>query len=62
MEGHIDVTKYWSLSLLERMGFMKRNSTTKCKVSIADFEEKKAQFLFDIDVIACPEIFINFLS
>ena len=62
--GHIDVTKYWALSLLERMGFVKRKSTTKCKVSIADFEEKKAQFLFDIDVIVSmedipPQLIIN---
>ena len=49
--GHIEITKFWALSLLQWMGFVKRRSTTKCKTSVADFEEKKAQFLYDIQVI-----------
>ena len=46
------------------MDFVKRKGTTKSKVTIADFEEKKAQFLFDIKVIIemeeiPPELVIN---
>ena len=62
--GHIEITKFWTLSLLQRMGFVKRRSTTKCKISVADFEEKKAQFLYYIQVITTiddipPELVIN---
>ena len=62
--GHIEITKFWALSLLQRMGFVKRRSTTKCKISVADVEEKKAQFLYDIQVITTiddipPELVIN---
>ena len=46
--GHIEFTKFWAVSFLARLNFVKRKSSTKAKVSIADFEEKKAQFLFDI--------------
>ncbi len=62
--GHIELTKSWALSLLQRMGFVKRRNTTKSKVTIADFEEKKMQFLFDIKAIIemeeiPPELVIN---
>lgn len=62
--GHIEITKFWALSLLRRMGFVKRRSTTKCKISVADFKENKAQFLYDIQVITTiddipPELVIN---
>ena len=52
------------MSLLDRMGFVKRKSSTKATVSISDFQEKKAQFLFDIKAIVeiediPPELVIN---
>ena len=33
------------------MGFIKRKSSTAGKVSLSDFEAKRAQFLFDIQVL-----------
>ena len=36
--------------MLKRMGFVKRRASTKSKVSIEDFEEKK-QFLLDIKAV-----------
>ena len=55
--GHIDITKHWALSLLDRLGFVKRKSSTKAKVTVGDFQERKAQFLFDIkSVIEMEEI------
>lgn len=53
--GHINITKHWALSLLHRLGFVKRKSSTKAKVTVSDFEEKKAQFLFDIESIIVME-------
>lgn len=35
--GHIEITRNWCLSLLDRMGFVKRRSSTTAKISIADF-------------------------
>ena len=49
--GHIALTKHWAQYLLERMGFVKRKSTTKVKVSVKDLEELKEQFLLDIKAI-----------
>ena len=46
------------------MGFVKRRSTTKAKVNISDFEERKSQFIFDIKATINmeeipPELVIN---
>ena len=62
--GHIEFTKFWAVSFLERLGFVKRKASTKAKVSVADFEEKKIQFLFDIKSIIdleeiSPDLVIN---
>jgi len=48
---HIALTKHWAQYLLERMGFVKRKSTTKVKVLVKDLEELKEQFLLDIKAI-----------
>ena len=41
--GHIELSKNWALSLLERMKFVKRKATTsKSKESVADFLGTKA--------------------
>lgn len=62
--GHIDITKNWALSFLDRLGFVKRRASTKAKVSVEHFHELKAQFLFDINVIVemagiPPDLVIN---
>ena len=44
--GHIVITKTWAKSLMECMGFVIRNATTKTKVSIEDLQESKEQFHF----------------
>ena len=47
--GYIDIGRNWALTLLERMKFVNRKGTTaKCKQSIADFMERKQEFLQDI--------------
>ena len=45
--GHIEITKYWALSLLERMGYVKRKSSTKAKVtpSLISMRRKNSIFL-----------------
>ena len=50
--GHINLTRDWARSLLDRMGFVKRKANTKAKVSVEDFEKLKAQFLFDIEMFS----------
>ena len=39
------------LQCIGQMGFVKRRSSTKAKVSVPDFEERCAEFLFDIQVL-----------
>ena len=53
--GHIVITKTWAKSLMQHMGFVKRRATTKSKVSIEDFQEKKDQFLIDVKTIVTLE-------
>ena len=45
--GHIQITKTWALSLLKRMGFVKRKATTKSTPNMSGekFERVKAGFL-----------------
>ena len=49
--GHISVTKHWGKHLLTRMGFVKHRASTKAKITVPNFEEVKAEFLFDIKVL-----------
>ena len=46
--GPIELTKSWGKSLLNQMGFVKRRASTSAKVSLSNFNDPKAQFLFDI--------------
>ena len=46
--GHISLTKHWAKYLMERMGFVKRHTSTKAKISLPDFKRYKAQFIFDV--------------
>jgi hypothetical protein len=50
--GHISCTHEWAKGLLKRMGYVKRRANTKSKISVEKFEALKAQFNFDIQVIA----------
>ena len=53
--GHILITKDWAKNLLSRMGFVKRRASTKAKVSVEDFQEKKEQFVLDIKTVVTIE-------
>ena len=54
--GHINITKGWAKSFLDRMGYVKRRASTRAKVSPADFEALKNQFLFDVKIVVEMEI------
>ena len=49
--GHIKLTKDRAKYLLQRMNFVKRCNTSTIKVSVENFDQLKAQFLFDIKSI-----------
>ena len=36
--GHISLTRDWTRSLLDRMGFVRRKANTKAKVSVEDLK------------------------
>ena len=48
--GHITITKSWAMSLLKRMGYVKRKATTKSSPGMSgeDFERMKKGFLQQI--------------
>ena len=48
--GHISISKTWAISLLKRMGFVKRKMTTKSTPAMSGetFEQAKAQYLKQI--------------
>ena len=39
--GPVMLKKTWAQSLLQRMGFVKRQGTTKSSVAVADFEARR---------------------
>ena len=46
--GHVDLNRYWALSLLHCMNFVQRKATTaKSKYSVKYFAERKREFLDD---------------
>ena len=45
--GHIDITKSWARSLLNRMGYVKRKCSNAGKITVAEFDEVKDVFLAD---------------
>ena len=49
--GHIKLTKDWAKYLLQQMIFVKRRNTLTTKVSVENFNQPRAQFLFDIKLI-----------
>ena len=46
--GHINITKSWEMSLLYRMGYVKRKCLTTRKITILEFDEVKQVFLTDV--------------
>ena len=46
--GHINLSKHWTKSFLQRIGFVKRKGTTKAKITVENFDSIKQQFLLDI--------------
>lgn len=49
--GTVELKKSWANYFLHRMNFVKRKGTTKGKLTVADFEEKKQQFLLDVKAV-----------
>lgn len=49
--GHISLTKSWAKSVLHRLGYVKRRSSTKAKVTVTEFEMYKSQFVYDVRTI-----------
>ena len=46
--GHIDITKSWARSLLNRMGYVKRKCSNAGKITVSEFDEVKDVFLADV--------------
>ena len=49
--GHIECSKSWAKSFLRHLGYVKRRTSTKSKVTAADFDAYKEQFVFNIKTI-----------
>ena len=50
--GHINITKNWARSILDRMGYVKRKCSTAGKTTISEFDEIKEVFLADVAAVA----------
>ena len=62
--GPITITSNWAKSLLYRMKFVKRRGSSTAKMTVANFEAVKEQFLIDINAVVemedvPPELVIN---
>ena len=53
--GPATLTKAWAQSLLQHMGFVKRRGTTKCKISVENFESLRDEYLDNISTTAVME-------
>ena len=49
--GHIAITNNWAKSLLYRMNFVKRRGSSTAKLTVANFEAVKEQFLIDVNAV-----------
>ena len=49
--GHVVLTKEWARYLLHRLGYVKRKSNSKAKVTPTDFTQLQSNFLADIRAI-----------
>ena len=61
----IDLTKGWAKYLLNRMGYVKRKATSKAKVTVANCDELKEDYLLEIKHVVemdeiPPELIVNF--
>lgn len=62
--GPFEPNKYWALSLLKRIKYVRTCTTAKSKYTIANFAQKKEEFLQAIHDTAvmeeiCPELVFN---
>ena len=46
--GPVTLSRAWAKSLMRRMGFVKRRGTTKCKATVENFDQVKADFLAEV--------------
>ena len=53
--GPARLTKAWAQSLLQQMGFVKRRGTTKCKISVENFESLRDEYLDNISTTVVME-------
>ena len=49
--GHLELSTHWAKGRLRKLGFSKRRLITKASITSVDFEERKAQFVFDAQAI-----------
>ena len=49
--GHLELSTHWAKGRLRKLGFSKRRVTMKASLTSVDFEECKAQFVFDAQAI-----------
>ena len=49
--GHLEFSTHWAKAKLRKLGYSKRRKTTKASLKSVDFEERKAQFVFDAQAI-----------
>ena len=49
--GHLELSTHWAKGRLRKLGFSKRRVMTKASLTPVDFEERKAQFVFDAQAI-----------
>jgi len=49
--GHLELSTHWAKGRLRKLEFSKRRVTTKASLTYVDFEERKAQFVFDAQAI-----------
>ena len=55
--GHINLTCDWALSLLSRMGFVKRKATTKAQITQEQFQQMKDTYLQQVvSMVKCHKI------
>lgn len=52
--GHIELSRGWALSLMERMHFVKRRGCSKCKMDVVDLKGRTETYLSQVQ--ACVEM------
>ena len=49
--GYVTLKKSWAKYLLNKMNYVKRRATTKCKVDVKNFEQLKGEYLISIKAV-----------